>query len=189
MKNRSEVSFRSGNEGETGRIARSLASVLPKQFCLTLDGNLGAGKTNFTASLVHALDKGAEISSPTFTIVQEYGVDSMRPIFHFDLYRLDDADAFYEAGLEEYFSKDGLSIIEWSDKMPEVLPKDRLRILFEVDNSSTIIDFGKSSGTSFVLEQDERSRLIHMQIISEQYGDLLERWSKEDDFPADLVEK
>ena len=92
---------------------------------------MGAGKTKFTEGFLSYFGLEKEISSPTFTIVNEYKNNKIS-IYHFDVYRLADIDEFYAIGGEEYFSK-GICIIEWGEIIEDILPKDTIRIKIEKD--------------------------------------------------------
>ena len=129
--------FITNSELETKNIARELASEIDKNAVIVLSGELGAGKTKFTEGFLSYFGLENEISSPTFTIVNEYKNDKAT-IYHFDVYRLSDVDEFYAIGGEEYFSK-GICIIEWGEIIEEVLPKDCIRIDIKKDDK----DFDK----------------------------------------------
>ena len=90
--------------------------------------NLALGKTKFTQGVLTYFGLEKEISSPTFTIVNEYHKDDVN-IYHFDVYRLEDTDEFYAMGGEEYFEK-GICIIEWGEQIEEILPKGYTKITF-----------------------------------------------------------
>ncbi len=109
----------------TIEVARELAALLPSRGVVQLTGNLGAGKTTLVAALVEALGvaPSAEVSSPTFTLIQEYG-EPVR-IYHIDLYRLDEPRQFYTLGLEDIFDANALVLIEWGEKFARFLPPDR----------------------------------------------------------------
>lgn len=96
-----------------------------------MSGDLGAGKTKFTQGILKYFNLENEISSPTFTIVNEY-TDSTIPIYHFDVYRLADIEEFYAIGGEEYFSK-GICIIEWGELLENILPADYIKITINKD--------------------------------------------------------
>ena len=104
-------------------------------------GDLGAGKTKFTEGFLSFWNLQDEISSPTFTIVNEYSNDDIN-IYHFDVYRLEDEDEFYAIGGEEYFDK-GICLIEWGEMIESVLPKKYIHITFnrnyENDDSREIV--------------------------------------------------
>lgn len=91
--------------------------------------NFGCGKTKFTQGILSYFGLEDEISSPTFTIVNEYKKDDIN-IYHFDVYRLEDTDEFYAMGGEEYFRQNGICIIEWGEQIEEILPKGYTKITF-----------------------------------------------------------
>lgn len=122
------LQFTSYNECETKSLARKIASKLNIGDIIVLSGELGSGKTKFTEGFLSYFGLENEISSPTFTIVNEYKNNKIT-IFHFDVYRLEDIDEFYAIGGEEYFSS-GICIIEWGEKIEEALPSSYLKISF-----------------------------------------------------------
>lgn len=121
----------SKGEKETINFAKKIASQLKKGDILVLSGELGSGKTKFTEGILTYFGLENEISSPTFTIVNEYKTENIN-IYHFDVYRLSDIDEFYAIGGEEYFNK-GICIIEWGEIIQEALPKEYIKINFEKD--------------------------------------------------------
>ena len=121
------------SEQETKNIARDIASKVDKKAVIVLSGELGAGKTKFTEGFLSYFGLENEISSPTFTIVNEYKNKDIT-IYHFDVYRLSDVDEFYAIGGEEYFSK-GICIIEWGEIIKDILPKDCIKINIEKDKN------------------------------------------------------
>ena len=124
--------YKSNSPLETANIAKAFAKTLKSGDVLCLNGDLGAGKTAFVQGLVKALGFSEPISSPTFTIVNCYEGGKF-PIYHFDVYRIDDSDEMYEVGFEEYIFGDGITIIEWSDKIKDILPEKRYDILISKD--------------------------------------------------------
>ena len=116
----------SKSEKDTINFASQFASQLQLGNIIILSGDLGAGKTKFTQGILKYFNLENEISSPTFTIVNEY-TDSTIPIYHFDVYRLADIEEFYAIGGEEYFSK-GICIIEWGELLENILPADYIKI-------------------------------------------------------------
>ena len=116
----------SKSEEDTINFASQFASKLQLGNIIILSGDLGAGKTKFTQGILKYFNLENEISSPTFTIVNEY-TDSTIPIYHFDVYRLADIEEFYAIGGEEYFSK-GICIIEWGELLENILPADYIKI-------------------------------------------------------------
>ena len=122
------------SEQETKQVAKDLASKIEKTQVIILNGELGAGKTKFTEGFLSYFDLENEISSPTFTIVNEYK-NEKATIYHFDVYRLSDIDEFYAIGGEEYFSK-GICIIEWGEIIKEALPKHYIKIDIKKDEEN-----------------------------------------------------
>ena len=116
----------SNSEEETKNIAKKIASQLKVKDIIILEGDLGAGKTKFTEGILEYFNLQDEISSPTFTIVNEYNTSKFN-IYHFDVYRLADIDEFYAMGGEEYFEK-GICIIEWGEIIEECLPRNYIKI-------------------------------------------------------------
>ena len=121
------------DEYQTKRFASNLATILKKGDVIVLSGELGAGKTKFVEGVLNHFDLQNEISSPTFTIVNEYHNSSI-DIYHFDLYRLNDIYEFENIGGEEYFQK-GICIFEWGELIEDILPNDYLKISFEKDDT------------------------------------------------------
>lgn len=118
------------NEAETDLFGKLLAETLPGGTVVALLGTLGAGKTRLVQAVASALGASPEdVGSPTFVLIREY--DGVRPIYHFDAYRLRDADEFWELGADEYFDSDGISFVEWADRVEEATPRDRLQIVVE----------------------------------------------------------
>ena len=123
--------FISKSEFDTKSFAKRLASILKQNNVIVLTGELGSGKTKFVEGFLEHFGLENEISSPTFTIVNEYKKDDIN-IFHFDVYRLEDSSEFYEIGGEEYFSS-GICLIEWGEIIEDALPKDYIHIIFKKD--------------------------------------------------------
>lgn len=121
----------SNSENETKLIGKKFAEKLKKGDVVVLTGDLGAGKTKFTEGVLQYFKLDDEISSPTFTIVNEYKNENVT-IYHFDVYRLEDEDEFYAIGGEEYFQK-GICLIEWGEMIENVLPKNHIKINFTKD--------------------------------------------------------
>ena len=125
------ATFISNSPAETEAIGRQLASDVNAGSVLALKGELGSGKTLFTQALVAALESDATVTSPTFTIVHEYQSGRL-PIYHFDFFRLDNRKSAVRLGLEDYFFGDGVSVIEWADRFPELIPDHARWISFEI---------------------------------------------------------
>ena len=129
------------SENDTIKFGEFLASKLQNGDIVVLSGDLGSGKTKLTEGILSYFNLQDEISSPTFTIVNEYNLNETN-IYHFDVYRLEDSSEFYEIGGEEYFSK-GICIIEWGELIESILPANHIKITinkdFENENQRKII--------------------------------------------------
>lgn len=128
------------NEEETRSLGLSLGRSAKAGDIIALEGDLGAGKTTLTKAIAQGLGIPDTITSPTFTIVREYRSGRI-PLYHFDVYRIDDPDELYEIGCEEYFYGDGLCVIEWADNISEILPDEVMRIT---------IDYGANEGERII---------------------------------------
>lgn len=126
--------FISHNETDTKNFAKNLAKIFKNKDIIVLTGDLGSGKTKFTEGFLSYFNLEDEISSPTFTIVNEYIKNDVN-IYHFDVYRLEDSSEFYEIGGEEYFDK-GICIIEWGELIEDALPKEYTHITFSRDEKN-----------------------------------------------------
>jgi len=123
-----EYKFTSHGEEETLELAQNFESEKFPNMVICLNGELGSGKTLFVKGIAQALGITESITSPTFTIVKEY--EGELPLYHFDVYRLDgNTDG---VGIEEYFSKNGIVVIEWANTIEDILPEERLDIKFKV---------------------------------------------------------
>ena len=112
---------------DTRRVGRALAKVLQAGDVVALIGELGAGKTLLVQSIAAQLGVDPEaVHSPTFVLIQEY--DARIPLVHIDAYRLEDTDQFLELGADELLGADNVCLIEWADRVAEVLPRDRITI-------------------------------------------------------------
>ena len=125
----------SKNEQDTIDFAEKFASSLSIGDIVVLTGELGSGKTKFVQGVLKHFNMEDEISSPTFTIVNEYTSDKTK-VYHFDVYRLEDSDEFYAMGGEEYFSK-GICLIEWGEMIEDILPKPYIKIIFSKDEENS----------------------------------------------------
>lgn len=127
------MEYISNSETDTIKLGRKIASQLKKGDIIILSGDLGSGKTKLTEGVLSYFGLQNEISSPTFTIVNEYDTEDLK-LFHFDLYRLADIDEFFAIGGEEYFEK-GASIIEWGEMIENYIPNRYLKLEFSRDSS------------------------------------------------------
>ena len=139
---------------ETINIAKNLAEFLKPGDTVVLTGELGAGKTKFTEGFLSYFNLENEISSPTFTIVNEYKTP-LSTIYHFDVYRLADIDEFYSIGGEEYFDK-GICLIEWGEQIEDALPLEHIKITFNKD------------------EQNDDIRILNFEAFGEKYEKILD---------------
>jgi tRNA threonylcarbamoyladenosine biosynthesis protein TsaE len=123
--------FETGSEEETIELGRRIAASLPGRAVILLIGNLGAGKTTIAKGIVSGLGAAEpnEVSSPTFTLIHEYGAAANRPsVYHIDLYRLDRAEQVATLGLDEIFDRDAVVLIEWGERFPQLMPAERIEI-------------------------------------------------------------
>jgi len=120
--------YRTASEDETIALGERLAGELPRRGVVLLIGNLGAGKTTLAKGIVRGRGAAAveEVSSPTFTLIHEYGDDGA--VYHIDLYRLDEYRQVETLGLDELFDRDALILIEWGERFPRLMPANRTEI-------------------------------------------------------------
>lgn len=134
-----EYKITTRDERETINLAQNLESEKFENMIICLEGDLGSGKTIFTKGFAQALSIDENITSPTFNIIKEYLSGEM-PLYHMDVYRLD--GKMDEIGLDDYFKKGGIVIIEWADLIKDYLPDERLEIKFKiVDEETRILTF------------------------------------------------
>ncbi len=134
-----DYKYTSRNETDTLEIAQNIESEKFPNMVICLNGELGSGKTLFVKGFAQALGIEDNITSPTFNIVKEY-LNGEMPLYHMDVYRIEDAAS--GIGLDEYFEKSGVTIIEWADMIPDMLPSERLDMEFRViDENSRVLYF------------------------------------------------
>ena len=150
--NMKNIKYVSNSETDTKNLAKKLASQLSVGDIIILSGELGSGKTKFTEGFLSFFGLENEISSPTFTIVNEYRNDKIK-IFHFDVYRLEDLDEFYAIGGDEYFNS-GICIIEWGELIKNALPDSFIEVIFSKDCSS------------------ENTRLLNINLVGDKYKNI-----------------
>ena len=121
------MEFIINNEKETRDYGHKLAEELKPGQVVALIGELGTGKTTLTKAIAEGLNISEPISSPTFSIIKEYKTGRL-PLYHFDVYRLNSIEEMYNLGYEEYFYGDGVTVVEWADKIEDILPEDTIRI-------------------------------------------------------------
>ena len=129
------------SKDETRRLGLRLAQGLRAGDVVLLTGPLGAGKSEFARGIALGLKIKAALTSPTFTLLNIYQADSF-PLHHFDWYRINDAEELYAAGLDEYVGGESLTLIEWHERAPELLPPDCLEVLLQpLDENGRRITF------------------------------------------------
>jgi tRNA threonylcarbamoyladenosine biosynthesis protein TsaE len=117
------ASITTHSEEETIALGRQLAGTLRKGDVLAIAGDLGAGKTHLVKGIATGLGIAQEVTSPTFTLIHEYPGGKF-PLYHIDLYRLDEPEEALKIGLDEYLGSNGVTVIEWADKFVELIPAD-----------------------------------------------------------------
>jgi tRNA threonylcarbamoyl adenosine modification protein YjeE len=127
------AAFQIADEEETARLGERLAALLAPGDVVGLRGDLGAGKTTLAAAVARALGvpAGVSISSPTFTLINEYSGGRL-PVYHMDLYRLGAAAELYELGLWEYYDGGGVCLVEWCDRFADLWPADALVLTLQL---------------------------------------------------------
>ena len=152
------ITFLAENQSDTERLGAKLAELLPDGAVVALIGTLGAGKTRLVQAVaeVSGVPKNT-VTSPTFVLIREYD-EGVRPIYHFDAYRLERESEFRALGPDEYFDGFGLTFIEWADRVPNSLPVEHVTIEIEV------------------LSAD--SRRFTVSAIGEKYAEFLKHWQE-----------
>lgn len=128
-------------------LGRKLGTVIEKGSTVCLTGDLGTGKTHFAKGFAKGLGIKDNITSPTFTIVNEYD-EGRLPFYHFDVYRVNDIDEILQVGFEEYVYGQGVTLIEWADMIEAILPEELIHVKIEKtenpdERKITIRSFGK----------------------------------------------
>jgi len=120
------MDYISHSEAETEDLGRRLAAVLAPGAVVAFRGGLGMGKTAFTRGLAQGLGYEGRVTSPTFTIVNEY--EGSPPLFHFDMYRLEDEEDLFDIGWEDYLTRGGICAVEWSERVSRALPPETITV-------------------------------------------------------------
>ena len=129
------VTYITTSEEETNILASQLVSKLQPGAIVLLNGDMGAGKSVFARGIIQSLGYKGAVTSPTFTLMNEYPTEPV--VYHFDLYRLKSYDQLYDIGYDEYIYSDGISLIEWSEKMEHLLPENYVEIIIEKIDPTT----------------------------------------------------
>lgn len=134
-----ELLIQTNSEIETQKWGERLGAQLQAGDIVALVGDLGAGKTTFVKGLARGLGVDAPVTSPTFALVNEY--QGRLPVYHFDVYRLDDPSQLEDIGYEEYFFGDGITVVEWADMIPQYLPEEVVQVrICKLDGSRRTIE-------------------------------------------------
>ena len=137
--------YTSKSVDDTLELAQNIESEKFPGMVICLNGDLGSGKTVFVKGFAGALGIEENITSPTFTIVKEY-VNGEMPLYHMDVYRIDENEDF---GVEDYFNKDGVTIIEWAELIEDRLPAERLEINIKIVDENTRVLIFKPRGLKY----------------------------------------
>lgn len=138
--------YTSRNEMDTLELAQNIESEKFPNMVICLIGELGSGKTVFVKGFAHALGIEENITSPTFNLVKEY-LNGELPLYHMDVYRLEGNPD--NVGFDDYFSRGGVTIVEWSDMISDILPEERLEIEFKVVNENTRVLIFRPYGKTY----------------------------------------
>ncbi len=139
--------FETHSEDETIELGRRIGAELPRRAVVLLIGNLGAGKTTLAKGIISGLGAAGvdEVSSPTFTLIHEYGC-----VYHIDLYRLEQVEEVASLGLDEIFDRDAVVLIEWGERFPRLMPKNRIEIRLQAGpGDSRLIEWPEASIRSY----------------------------------------
>ena len=133
-KERKNIEITIKSEEDSAKLGRKIGEKAEPGSVLALIGDLGTGKTTLTKYIAAGMGVSEVITSPTFNIVKEYRSGRI-PLYHFDVYRIEDPEDMYEIGYEEYFYGDGLCVVEWADMIEELLPGDAAVIKMEYSDT------------------------------------------------------
>lgn len=144
---------------DTEKLGTAIGNVSEKGDCICLSGDLGTGKTTLTQAIALGLKvpKQCYVTSPSFAIMHEY--HGRMPLYHMDFYRLNDSTDILDLGLDEYFYLDGLTVIEWSERTPEILPVNRVTIKIKLRDDET-------RKVCFFTENDDLAQRYHQMLLN-----------------------
>lgn len=131
------MQFTINDSSELETVAQSLLRTMSDKHIFAFYGNMGAGKTTFIKAICHVLGSEDTVTSPTFTIVNEYITDKGESLYHFDFYRLNKITEALDFGIEEYFDKDSYCFMEWPELIEELLPEDTVNVTIAVNEDKT----------------------------------------------------
>ncbi|MEM9017286.1 MAG: tRNA (adenosine(37)-N6)-threonylcarbamoyltransferase complex ATPase subunit type 1 TsaE [Verrucomicrobiota bacterium] len=135
-----DLSFETRNEEETLAAGRSFATELAAGDVVALTGDLGAGKTHFSKGVVAGLGSSDLVTSPTFSLVNEYRSGRL-PVFHFDFYRIEAIEELIDLGWDDYLEREGVVLVEWPDRFPELLPPTARELRFKLRSDDSRLIF------------------------------------------------
>ena len=152
-----KISFKTDSAEQTERFGEALSKYLEAGAVITLDGDLGAGKTCLTRGIARGIGSITPVASPTFTIVNEYEGGRLM-LYHFDTYRLSGEDDFYASGLDEYFQKNGCCVIEWGEVIDGALPEGTMKMKISGSGDERffdVTDTGSIGGENIISAANE----------------------------------
>ena len=138
----------SNSEEDTIELAENIESERFPNMVICLEGDLGSGKTLFTKGFASSMGIKENVTSPTFNIIKEYTGEDNSRLYHMDVYRINDVKE--DLGLQDYFKKRGVTIIEWADMIPDLLPKNRLEIRIKMIDENTRVFLITPYGEKYV---------------------------------------
>lgn len=145
------MKYISNSREKTAEIAEEFAKTVKKGDIICLNGELGAGKTAFTSGFAKGMGFCGYVSSPTFALINEY--DAEIPIYHFDVYRIGDSEEMFEIGLDDYLFGDGVCIIEWAERIKNLLPENVINVDIVKDSNK-----GDQYREIYIYDGDETER-------------------------------
>ena len=158
---------------DTLRFGQVLGSLLRAGDVIALIGDLGAGKTTLTQGIAQGMGITDRVTSPTFTLVQEY--QGRVPLFHFDPYRLERPEDVYDFGFEEYLERGGAVVVEWADKIAALLPTERLTLILTEESTSEDASLPEEmTPHESIQEEKTAARQLEIEATGTRYQTLLQ---------------
>lgn len=155
-----KLDIRTNSPEETKLLGEKLAALLMAGDLICLNGDLGAGKTAFSQGVAKGLGISNTVTSPTFTLINEY--EGRLPLYHFDVYRLSGPEDMEDLGYEDYFYGQGVCLVEWAERVKEVLPRERLNInLFRDSTAESVRNlYFEPMGKRYLQLVEELTKLV-----------------------------